>query len=115
MKKRPFRLLASLAIVATFGTGAAFAGSPEIIAHRGGTADDPENTVIAIQTSLDNGADAILVTVQQSKDGVIVHYRPSDLKSLTEKSGPVSAYAAAEQASPLPLTRDRTIPSAARA
>jgi glycerophosphoryl diester phosphodiesterase len=38
------------------------------------------------------------VTVQQSKDGVIVLYRPFDLKSLTDKSGPGSAYSAAELA-----------------
>ena len=98
MKKLPFRLLASLAIVATFGTGATFAGSPEIIAHRGDADDAPENTAIAIQTSLDNGADAIWVKVQQSKDGVFVLYRPSDLNSLTDKSGPVSAYSAAKLA-----------------
>jgi hypothetical protein len=56
MKKLPFRLLASLAIVATFGTGAAVAGSPEIIAHRGGMADAPENTVIAIRHLGDGAA-----------------------------------------------------------
>lgn len=98
MRKMAFRRLASLAIIGAFGIGAAFAGSPEIIAHRGGTADAPENTLVAIQTALDNGADAVWVTVQESKDGVIVLYRPSDLKSLTDMSGPVSAYTASELA-----------------
>ncbi len=55
--------------------------SPKIIAHRGGTADAPENTEIAIKTALSNQADAIWITVQLSKDNVPVLYRPSDLKS----------------------------------
>lgn len=54
--------------------------SPKIIAHRGGTADAPENTEIAIKTALSNQADAIWITVQLSKDNVPVLYRPSDLK-----------------------------------
>lgn len=55
--------------------------SPKIIAHRGGTADAPENTEVAIKTALSNQADAIWITVQLSKDNVPVLYRPSDLKA----------------------------------
>lgn len=68
--------------------------TPVIVAHRGGTADAPENTFVAIEAALRNGADAIWITVQESKDGVIVLYRPSDLKTLTNKQGPVSTYTA---------------------
>ncbi|HGM5241046.1 TPA: glycerophosphodiester phosphodiesterase family protein, partial [Serratia marcescens] len=72
--------------------------APAIVAHRGGTADAPENTRIAIETALKNGADAIWITQQESKDGVIVLYRPSDLKALTNRQGPVSAYTTAQLA-----------------
>lgn len=72
--------------------------APTIVAHRGGTADAPENTRIAIETALKNGADAIWITLQESKDGVIVLYRPSDLKALTNRQGPVSAYTTAQLA-----------------
>ncbi len=65
---------------------------PQIIAHRGGTADAPENTLPAIKKALDNGADAIWITLQLSKNNIPVLYRPSDLKELTNQSGKVSAY-----------------------
>ncbi len=71
---------------------------PQIIAHRGGTGDAPENTLPAIKKALDNGADAIWITLQLSKDNIPVLYRPSDLKELTNKSGKVSAYTAKQLA-----------------
>ncbi|TDB45163.1 glycerophosphodiester phosphodiesterase [Photorhabdus khanii subsp. guanajuatensis] len=76
----------------------AFATTPQIIAHRAGTGDAPENTEYAISKSLENKADAIWITVQLSKDGIPVLYRPSDLNSLTNESGPVSAYSASQLA-----------------
>jgi len=76
----------------------AASAAPAIIAHRGGTADAPENTRVAIETALKNGADAIWITLQESKDGVIVLYRPSDLKALTNQQGLVSAYTAEQLA-----------------
>lgn len=72
--------------------------SPQLIAHRGGTADAPENTLPAIELALKNRADAIWVTVQLSKDGVPVLYRSSDLSALTNSSGPVSRFTAAQLA-----------------
>ncbi|WP_368911444.1 glycerophosphodiester phosphodiesterase family protein [Proteus vulgaris] len=68
--------------------------SPKIIAHRGGTADAPENTEIAIKTALSNQADAIWITIQLSKDKIPVLYRPSDLKSLTNGQGSISDFTA---------------------
>lgn len=70
---------------------AALAKAPAIIAHRGGTADGPENTEYVIQKSINNGADAIWVTLQLSKDNVIVLYRPSDLATLSSLTGRVSS------------------------
>lgn len=63
---------------------------PKLIAHRGGTADRPENTILAIDTALANGADMIWLSVQLSADDVPVLYRPADLSSLTDGKGPVA-------------------------
>ncbi len=71
---------------------------PQIIAHRGGTGDAPENTLEAIRLALEHHADAMWLTVQLSKDGVPVLYRPADLSALTDAKGPVSARTAAELA-----------------
>lgn len=74
------------------------AQSPQIIAHRGGTADAPENTLPAIEKALGNRADAIWITLQLSKDGIPVLYRPASLNTLTNSQGPVSDLTAAELA-----------------
>ncbi|BCZ82204.1 hydrolase [Paraburkholderia terrae] len=71
---------------------------PALIAHRGGTADYPENTLVAIEGALANHADVIWLTVQLSRDGVPVLYRPKDLSALTDASGPVANRTAAELA-----------------
>jgi glycerophosphoryl diester phosphodiesterase len=78
------------------GLAASISETPQIIAHRGGTADAPENTLSAIELALKNGADAIWITVQLSKDNVAVLYRPSKLETLTNQSGKVSQYTATE-------------------
>jgi glycerophosphoryl diester phosphodiesterase len=72
------------------------AGGPLIVAHRGGTGDAPENTTVAIGRALENGVGAIWLTVQMSRDGVPVLYRPKDLSALSDRSGPVSSMTAAE-------------------
>jgi glycerophosphoryl diester phosphodiesterase len=74
------------------------ASLPRIVAHRGGTADAPENTLEAIRQSIDHHADVMWLTVQLSRDGVPVLYRPADLSALTDASGPVSGRTAAELA-----------------
>jgi glycerophosphoryl diester phosphodiesterase len=61
--------------------------APFIVAHRGGTGDMPENTLQAFSTALENGADALWMTVQVTKDGIPVLYRPADLDSLTDGQG----------------------------
>jgi glycerophosphoryl diester phosphodiesterase len=76
----------------------AAASLPLIIAHRGGTADAPENTLEAIRQAIEHRADALWLTVQLSKDGVPVLYRPADLSALTDASGPVAGRTAAELA-----------------
>ena len=91
MSRLPFFLCAVFFSLASFA-------DPLRIAHRGGTGDAPENTLVAIEKSLANGADAIWVTVQLSRDGVPVLYRPAGLEALTNLQGPVSGRTAEELA-----------------
>ena len=39
---------------------------PLLVAHRAGTADYPENTLLAIRKALDNGADALWLSVRSA-------------------------------------------------
>src|SRR5471032_643522 len=80
----------ALAIVTALPLTPALA-APFIVAHRGGTGDTPENTLQAFSTALENRADALWMTVQVTKDGIPVLYRPADLGSLTEGHGPLDA------------------------
>lgn len=88
MKQRKLVYLtaAALVLLSALPLTSALA-APFIVAHRGGTGDTPENTLQAFRTALDNGADALWMTVQVTKDGVPVLYRPGDLSSLTEGHG----------------------------
>ena len=86
-----------LTVLCLLATGSVFA-NPQLIAHRGGTGDAPENTLPAIKLALENHAQAIWVTVQLSRDGVPVLYRSSDLSALTNAEGKVSSLTAAELA-----------------
>lgn len=97
-------IMATLLLSTTFVTNANSVTSttplqiPQIIAHRGGTADAPENTIPAIKKALANGADAIWITLQLSKDNIPILYRPILLDDLTNESGKVSSYTAEQLA-----------------
>ncbi|NBF02991.1 glycerophosphodiester phosphodiesterase [Pseudomonas sp. Fl5BN2] len=69
---------------------------PLIVAHRGGAADFPENTLLAIDNALRNGADMLWLTVQLSRDGVPVLYRPADLSANTQARGAVNEHTLAQ-------------------
>lgn len=89
----------TLLLCALFMSNSAVAQvSPWIVAHRGGGADAPENTLLAIRRSLHNGTDALWLSVQLSADGVPVLYRPQDLSALTPRHGPVAKLTARELA-----------------
>ena len=99
MASRPcLAAAAALLAVSLAAVPAAAAGGPLVVAHRGGTGDAPENTAVAIARALENGAGALWLTVQMSRDGVPVLYRPKDLSALTDRAGPVSSLTAAELA-----------------
>lgn len=70
------------------------ASRPLIIAHRAGLADTLENSMLAIETSLKNGAEIIWLSIQLSKDGEPVVYRPDDLADFTTGTGLVSQHTA---------------------
>lgn len=63
---------------------------PLIVAHRGGAADFPENTLLAIDNALRNRVDMLWLTVQLSRDGVPVLYRPTNLNANTQGQGAVA-------------------------
>ena len=55
-----------------FAAQLSFAQTPLIIAHRGASAYEPENTLIAFETAIEMGTDIIETDVQQTKDSVLV-------------------------------------------
>ncbi|VVE87644.1 glycerophosphodiester phosphodiesterase family protein [Pandoraea bronchicola] len=82
--------IAALACASGALTPVAASAAPLIVAHRGGTGDTPENTVQAFTNALQNGAQALWMTVQVTRDGVPVMYRPADLSALTDGRGKLS-------------------------
>jgi len=53
--------------------------STEIIAHRGASADAPENTLAAIEEAIRQGADWVEIDVQETREGQIVVIHDRDL------------------------------------
>src|SRR5450830_1191078 len=82
--------------VALLGIALGAGADPLIAAHRGGTGDGPENTIVSLQNSLQHGADILWMTVQVSSDGVPVLYRPADVATLTDGKGLVNTLTAAQ-------------------
>ena len=64
---------------------------PLVIAHRGASADAPENTIAAFELGLEQGADAIELDVHLSADGHPVVIHDFTLERTTNGSGPVRA------------------------
>lgn len=56
-----------------------FQKRPLVIAHRGASADFPENSLDAFSGALDQGADWIELDVRRSKDGVLVVHHDAHL------------------------------------
>jgi glycerophosphoryl diester phosphodiesterase len=64
--------------------------SPLIFAHRGASADAPENTLAAFQRALDDGAPAIEFDVKLSADGHVVLIHDQTVDRTTDGHGRVS-------------------------
>lgn len=57
------------------------AGTVRIIAHRGASHEQQENTLPAIQAAIDMGADFVEIDVHISQDGVVVCHHDAAIKS----------------------------------
>src|SRR5262245_7648951 len=64
---------------------------PLVIAHRGASADAPENTIAAFELALDQGADALELDVHLSLDDQPVVIHDFTLERTTDGAGPVRA------------------------
>ena len=71
-------------------------GAPLLIAHRGGGALRPEETLPAFATAAALGADVLELDVHSSADGEIVCMHDDDVDRTTNGTGPVHALTLAE-------------------
>ena len=67
-----------------------------VIAHRGASADERENTLPAFERAIALGADFVELDVQASADGELVVFHDLDLDRLTPLRGPLRRRSAAE-------------------
>jgi glycerophosphoryl diester phosphodiesterase len=76
-----------------------FAGAPLLIAHRGGSALAPENTLLAFRRALAWWrADFLEIDVQPTRDGDAVVIHDATLDRTTDGAGPVAAHTVGELA-----------------
>lgn len=68
-----------------------FAGAPLLIAHRGGAALAPENTLVAFERAVDWWrADILELDVQPTRDGEVVVFHDFTVDRTTDGSGPIA-------------------------
>ena len=67
-----------------------------VIAHRGASADERENTLPAFERAIEVGADYVELDVQASADGALVVFHDLDLDRLTPLRGPLRKRSLAE-------------------
>ena len=68
------------------------AGSPLLIAHRGGAALAPENTLEAFTSAVqDWGADMLELDVRTSRDGVVMVFHDASVERTTDGTGDLAA------------------------
>lgn len=65
-------------------------GPMEIIAHRGFALSAPENTMLAMSTASDHGADSLEMDLQVSQDGTVWSFHDPDLSPDTNLVGAIS-------------------------
>ena len=65
---------------------------PALIAHRGGSAEAPENTLAAFRTAKENGAVGVEFDVDFTKDGRAVVIHDATVDRTTDGSGPVNEF-----------------------
>lgn len=67
-----------------------------VIAHRGASAEAPENTLPAFEAAVRQGADAIELDVRLTADGAPVVIHDETLDRTTDRTGPVAAVTLAD-------------------
>jgi glycerophosphoryl diester phosphodiesterase len=65
--------------------------APEVVAHRGATADAPEHTLAAYRRAAEIGADAVECDVRMTRDGVLVCVHDRRVRHTSNGRGVVSA------------------------
>jgi glycerophosphoryl diester phosphodiesterase len=65
--------------------------SPWLVAHRGGSALAPENTLAAFDVAVELGADAIETDVRRTSDGIVVVFHDETTERITGTPGTVEA------------------------
>ena len=66
---------------------------PWLVAHRGGSALAPENTLLAFDLAASLGADALEIDVRRTADGVVVVFHDDETARLTGAPGTIEARA----------------------
>lgn len=69
---------------------------PWNIAHRGGSALAPENTLVAFDAAAALGADALEIDVRRTRDGAVVVFHDEDTARLTGARGTIESRTLAE-------------------
>jgi glycerophosphoryl diester phosphodiesterase len=69
---------------------------PLVIAHRGASADAPENTIAAFELALEQGADGIEIDVHLSKDDHPIVIHDFTLERTTDGVGPIRNHTVSE-------------------
>lgn len=64
---------------------------PWLVAHRGGSALAPENTLVAFDRAVALGADALEIDVRRTADGAVVVFHDDDTARLTGVPGTIEA------------------------
>jgi glycerophosphoryl diester phosphodiesterase len=64
---------------------------PEVVAHRGATAEAPEHTLAAYRRAAELGADAVECDVRMTRDGVLVCVHDRQIATTSNGRGVVSA------------------------
>jgi glycerophosphoryl diester phosphodiesterase len=73
-----------------------FPTAPEVVAHRGATAEAPEHTLAAYRHAADVGADAVECDVRMTRDGVLVCVHDRSIGRTSNGRGVVSTLHLAE-------------------
>ncbi|NSW52093.1 MAG: hypothetical protein HPY85_06280 [Anaerolineae bacterium] len=87
---------------------------PQVYGHRGASEDAPENTILAFQTAIDQGADGIETDLRFTRDGVVVCFHDGDLQRMMGQPQAVSDLSYAELchfAAETPAYRGEKVPT----